>query len=570
MDTKKLILYAALGVICFALWNAWQADYPQSSLFSIFGSPQTITANNTTTSVTATSAKTIPSILSQAKKIEKPAISGATNIEENRIVKVKTDVLDVSIDTLGGSIVDAKLLRYPETINQPNPVQLFNDASNKFYIAQSGLVSSQNTEVKQIQYSAKQKSFVLDPDKNEITIKLSAKDNNGIEYTKTFTFVRGNYDIKIDNGIDNDTKQNWDGKFFASITRKDVPDAETGRFRSSFRGASISSADKHYTKFSYDDLAKRNIDQDILGGWLAIQQHYFLSAWIPDKTKTYHYFSEAQPDKVYTIGLVNNNVTVPAGEELNVSSVLYVGPELAENLKGLAPNLDLTVDYGWLWIISVSLFWVMKLINSFVHNWGWTIILVTILIKAVFFKLSETSYRSMARMKELAPRLQALKERYGDDKQKLNEATMEMYRKEKINPLSFGGCLPMLIQIPVFIGLYYVLGSAVELRQAPFIFWIHDLAAKDPYYVLPVLMGLSMLGQQLLNPQMTADPLQAKMMTYLLPIVFTVLFISFPSGLVLYWLVNNCISALQQWYINKRYAKTHHHKKVIVNQTPAR
>ena len=566
MDTKKLILYAALGIVCFALWNAWQADYPEASLFSIFGGSSTVKAKvNTDTNTSATNIGAVPSAVSQAKSnsvTEQKAVA-PLNAPSGRLITVKTDVLEVAIDTLGGSVVSAKLLKYPENINQPQPVQLFNENADKFYIAQNGLINSKGDETKQIQYAATEKSFSLDPDKNQLIVKLSAKDGHGVEYRKTYTFVRSNYDIKVDNSIDNDSNQKWVGKFFASITRKDVAEQETSKFRSTFRGVSLSSAEKHYEKFSYGDLAKKNIDRDILGGWISIQQHYFLSAWVPDKTKSYHYFSEPLTNNVYTAGLINNNVTVAAGDELNISSVLYVGPDTADNLKGLAPYLDLTVDYGWLWPISVSLFWIMKHINSFVNNWGWTIILVTLLIKAAFFKLSETSYRSMARMKELAPRLQTLKERYGDDRQKLNEATMEMYRKEKINPLSFGGCLPMIIQIPVFIGLYYVLIAAVELRQAPFIFWIHDLSAKDPYYVLPILMGLSMLGQQLLNPQMTTDPMQAKMMTYLLPIVFTVLFISFPSGLVLYWFVNNCISALQQWYINRRYTKTHHRKHTV-------
>lgn len=563
METKKLILYAALGIICFALWNAWQTDYPESSLFAIFGTktPQTA-ANTTSLAINQTPGVSLPTI-SNSNTPKAVSIPTST-IPQNRIINIKTDVLDIAVDTLGGSVLEAKLLKYPETINKPAPVQLFNKNPDKFYIAQNGLVDGKEVTAKQIQYTTSQNNYVLAPGKNNLNIELIAKDK-GIVYKKTYTFVRGKYDIKVDNSIENNSAQNWQGKYFASITRKDVAEQDGGRFRSTFRGASISSAEKHYEKFSYDDLAKRNIDRDILGGWLAIQQHYFLSAWIPDNTKNYHYFSQAQTDKAYTVGLVSNDIEIPANGIFDISSTLYVGPEIADSLKSLAPYLDLTIDYGWLWPISAALFWIMKYLNIFINNWGWTIILVTLLIKAAFFKLSETSYRSMARMKDLAPKLKALKERYGDDRQKLNEATMEMYRKEKINPLSFGGCLPMLIQIPVFIGLYYVLIAAVELRQAPFILWIHDLSAKDPYYVLPILMGLSMLGQQLLNPQVTTDPMQAKMMTYVLPIVFTVLFISFPSGLVLYWFVNNCVSALQQWYINKRYAKTHH-KHTVVNQ----
>jgi YidC/Oxa1 family membrane protein insertase len=294
-------------------------------------------------------------------------------------------------------------------------------------------------------------------------------------------------------------------------------------------------------------MEKEKLDRSIKGGWLAMQQRYFLSSWIPNQEGTYHYFSAAQ-DKVYTIGLVDNSLQIPAREKMTTGMKLYVGPEIVEDLKPLAKGLDLTIDYGWLWPISITLMWLMKFIYKFIGNWGWAIILLTVLIKAVFYKLSETSCCSMAKMKELAPKVQALKERFGDDRQKLSQATMELYRKEKINPL--GGCLPMLVQIPFFIALYYVLIGAVELRQAPFIFWIHDLSVRDPFFVLPVLNGLTMFLQQKLTPS-SPDPAQQKMMM-LMPLLFTVFFISFPAGLVLYWLVNSGLSVLQQWYITNK------------------
>jgi YidC/Oxa1 family membrane protein insertase len=306
-------------------------------------------------------------------------------------------------------------------------------------------------------------------------------------------------------------------------------------------------------------MDKENLNITMRGGWIAMQQRYFVTAWIPQQLLNFQFYSyverigpsDKSPDKLYTIGFTSPAVTLAPNSNTNFSLIFYSGPEIAQVLASLAPNLDLVIDYGWLWIFSVPIFKVMQLIYFFIGNWGWAIVIVTILIKLLFYKLSEVSYRSMAKMRDVQPQILALRERYGDDRQKLSAATMELYRKEKINPL--GGCLPILVQIPVFIALYYVLVESVELRQAPFILWIHDLSVRDPYYVLPILMGLSMLVQQRLNPP-PADPMQARLMM-VLPLVFMVLFATFPAGLVLYWLVNNCLSIVQQWYIMKKHEK---------------
>jgi len=294
-------------------------------------------------------------------------------------------------------------------------------------------------------------------------------------------------------------------------------------------------------------MDKANVSRAVKGGWLAFQQRYFLGAWVPNQHQAQHYYSRVNGD-IYTLGFVGPQLKVASGDQLRTRTTLYAGPEMADRLAVVAPHLDLTVDYGWLWALSVSIFWIMKHIYNFFGNWGIAIILVTLLIKLIFYKLSEKSYRSMAKMRKLSPQLQTLKERYGDDRQRMSQATMELYRREKVNPL--GGCLPMLIQIPFFFALYYVLIESVELRQAPFMLWIQDLSAKDPYYILPLLMGASMYFQQKLNPA-PPDPIQARMMN-LMPVMFTALFLTFPSGLVLYWLTNNCLSILQQWYIMRR------------------
>ncbi|MFA6408703.1 MAG: membrane protein insertase YidC [Gammaproteobacteria bacterium] len=544
MNTVRMFLYAILGVVCLLLWNAWQADYPPTPT-----PVQSSATNNTATSIPGnTSSHAVITSTPRQKEL-------VTQIPNKRLISVHTDVLDVSIDTLGGNVVTAKLLKYPVSLEEKStPVQLLSDSPDKLYIAASGVVSDKAGELsldKPPQYTAPQNNYILGDNAKDLNVNLVWHGKNGITLTKTFTFTRGNYAIKVNNSILNSTSQAWNGKFFAELQRKTTEEDKGGGMFSfrTFSGGSISSPDKPYEKFTYANLDKENLARTIQGGWLAFQQRYFLSVWIPEQNQLHDYFSQAVPtEQTYVLGLTNSIVVQP-NSELKLGATLYVGPETTATLKTLAPHLDLTIDYGWLWIISVWIFWLMRQIYRIVGNWGWSIIIVTILIKLAFYKFSEKSYRSMGKMKELAPRLQALKERFGNDKQKMQQATMELYKKEKVNPM--GGCLPILIQIPVFIALYYVLIEAVELRQAPFMFWIHDLSARDPYYILPILMGFSMYLQQRLSPQPSTDPMQAKMMMFL-PVIFTVFFLSFPAGLVLYWLVNNCLSVLQQWYVMRR------------------
>lgn len=528
MMDKRFILYIAAGFIIFALWGAWQNDYNKTAIAPIANAISNSSATNS---------------------INTASLQSSSQVPNSRLVNIHTDVLDVAIDTLGGNVVKADLLKYPEAINQPEPVKLFSDDPNSYYVAQSGIISAQGPDgfTSQAQYNVEQTNYSLQSKNNNLVVKLSWNDGKGLVINKVFTFIKGKYSIDVDYEIINNSNQPFTGQYYSQITRKNVePKRSTFGF-STYTGAAISSADKPYEKISYAQMDKEKLDREIQGGWVAMQQRYFLSAWIPNQEKAYKYYSNAN-DKVYSIGFSNGSINVPAKQKNNINSTLYVGPEITENLKSIAKGLDLTIDYGWLSPISILIFAIMKKIFLLVRNWGWAIIIVTLLIKLLFYKLSESSCMSMAKMRELAPKLQDLKERCGDDKQKLSQATMELYRKEKVNPL--GGCLPMLVQIPFFIALYYVLIEAVELRQAPFMFWIHDLSVKDPYFILPILMGLSMFLQQRLTPS-TPDPAQAKMML-LMPVIFTVFFLQFPSGLVLYWLVNSCLSILQQWYINKK------------------
>jgi YidC/Oxa1 family membrane protein insertase len=335
---------------------------------------------------------------------------------------------------------------------------------------------------------------------------------------------------------------------YGQLQRMEAKEEGQSAFMYTYQGGAIYSPEDHYQKVSFDDMVDSPLGRDVSNGWVAMLQHYFVSAWIPPAENAEHFYSKALSGGRYVIGTYSPAVTVPPGETGRLSKGLYVGPKLQSQLETVAPGLDLTRDYGWLAVIAQPMFWLLDQIHRVVNNWGWAIIIFTILLKLALYPLSATSYKSMAGMRKLAPRIQALKDRYGDDKQRMQQAMMEIYKKEKINPL--GGCLPILVQIPFFIALYWVLLESVELRQAPWILWIQDLSVKDPYFVLPVLMGVSMFAQQKLNLQ-PPDPMQAKIMMSM-PFVFTIFFAFFPSGLVLYWFVNNLFSIGQQWYITRK------------------
>ena len=536
-----------LGISGFALYNAWKMDYyPQAT--------KTQTANQTTPAATP---KTTDNGVSNAAQQPAPAPAPAA-----RLIKIQTDVLAIWVDTAGGNIVQADLLKYPDIIYQDKPVTLLTTHADRYYTTQSGLTSDVNSgATSQVtNYTADKHEYILAADQDSITVKLHGTTADGLATTKTLVMHRAKYAIDVDYSITNKTNQAWSGKFYTQIKRKDFG-TKSGLFAfNTYTGAAISSKETPYEKISFakiKDITKddQGFIHDSKGGWVAMQQRYFLSAWIPSQDHIYRYFGDVN-DGIYTIGLSDDHIKLNAGETTTIKTQFYTGPEITENLAPLANGLDHTVDYGWLWAIAIVFFWILKKINLFIGNWGWSIIILTFLIKLAFYKLSESSCRSMAKMRELMPKMQAIKERCGDDKQKLQQATMELYKKEGINPLNLGGCLPMLIQIPFFIALYYVLMGAVELRHAPFMLWIHDLAAQDPYYVLPILMGLSMFAQQRLNPS-SADPTQAKMMMFM-PVIFTFFFLNFPAGLVLYWLVSNVLSILQQLYINKKLAKSKH------------
>ncbi|WP_298624476.1 membrane protein insertase YidC [uncultured Legionella sp.] len=556
MDIRRIILYMALALVGLSLWNAWQADYPVKPPVAVESTNQLNTDGHLLPQIS-------PDNSEQSTFNPSPEQQTEGMIKPEQLIQVKTDVLDVSIDLKQGDIVNGLLLDYPLSVeDKSKPFPLLQTQPQERYVANSSIFVAHEQSVRSLNFgfTSSQKEYQLNPEQNQLTVTLEGKTDDGLTVKKEFIFTKGSYLITVNYKIINNSSTEWKGYLNTQLLRSSPKEDKSSIFHvGSYTGASYSNPGVHrYQKVGFSDMSKTNLDVDAKGGWIAMQQHYFLSAWIPSISSENKFYTRAINND-YTIGAVSQPILVKTDEQKEISSKLYIGPEITSVLKEIAPSLDLTVDYGILWFVSSLLFSVMKAIYNVVGNWGWSIVLVTVLIKLAFYRLSATSYKSMAGMRKLQPKLQALRERYGDDKAKISQATMELYRQEKVNPL--GGCLPILIQIPVFIALYWVLLESVELRQAPFIFWIKDLSSADPYYVLPVIMGATMFIQQKLNPA-PPDPMQAKVMM-LLPLLFTGLFLNFPSGLVLYWIVNNTLSIIQQWYITRKYSDDKPVKKLV-------
>lgn len=539
MDNQRLILFIALSFVVLLLWEAWQRDYGPE--------PAPVEARaGSDAGAESTPAADIPDALPQSGMA---AEAEPTPDPESRRIRVVTDVLDIEIDTRGGDLVGAALLEYPIDADKPDvPVRLLHERPNDIFVVQSGLRTPDSTEpTHHVTFSSARDEWRLQPGQDKLTVELTWTSPEGIDVIKRYRFTRGDYLVELEQQVSNTTGKPWRGRQYRQLQRSEVS-GQGQAFIYTYTGGVIYSPEEKYEKYDFGDMRDTPLARDISGGWAAMIQHYFLAAWIPAAEEANHYYSKALPDNRYVLGLAAPVVSVPPGGEHTFSSRLFVGPKLQDRLKEIAPGLELTADYGMLTILAKPIFWLLEKIHDLIGNWGWSIIILTLLIKLLFYKPSEMSYKSMAQMRKLAPRLKTLKERYGDDKQKLNQAMMELYKTEKINPL--GGCLPILIQIPVFIALYWVLLESVELRQANFALWLNDLSSKDPYYILPLIMGATMFIQQKLNPA-PLDPIQAKVMM-ILPVVFTVFFAFFPAGLVLYWFVNSLLSIAQQWYIMRR------------------
>ncbi len=554
MIDKRMFLYILLGLIGFLLWNQWQTEHAPVP------APVVNEANaaspNVPTQVPSTASTNLPPEAIVAAQQSGHATGTATNSAKDSLtsefIVVSTDTLTLVIDSRGGNVLKAALPRYPEAVATPDvPEQIFSNDPEKLYLAQSGLMGSDgpDTSKGQVLYHTDSARYKLPSDQDSLVVDFKWNDNKGLSVIKRFTFKRNHYDFDVEYLIDNQSSTDWHGSLYAQIQR--IKGSDGGMFGlHTYTGAAISSEQTPYEKITYKAMSKNNLSRPITGGWVSMQQQYFVSAWIPDSKAHNHYFSRVHDNDIYTIGFVGPELNVPAGTTATTNAKMYVGPEMQEELDKLAPHLGKTIDFGWLFFLSQPIYWLLAKINSVVGNWGWSIVLITLIIKLLFYKLSESSYRSMAKMRDLQPRMTAMKERYGDDKQKMSQAMMELYRKEKVNPL--GGCLPMLIQMPFFLALYYVLIESVHLRHAPWMLWVHDLSAPDPLYILPGLMMLAMLMQTRLSPT-PPDRAQAIMM-YVMPLGFSVFFATFPAGLVLYWFVNILFSIMQQAYIMQKFS----------------
>ena len=468
-------------------------------------------------------------------------------------ISIENDKLKLIVNLHGGDIIQAALKDYKEERAISDPLLLLRQDRERLSIAQSGFIGRDGFDGQpsgRPLYVAEENNYKMAPGQQELRVPLSfSKD--GVEVIKTFVLRRGRHDIDIDMRINNRGEDNWRANLFAQFKRDSKrPTYEKSAFGTrSFTGVAFSSESDNYNKLNFDDIEARAYQGDTKGGWVAMVQHYFVAAFIPEKVGSqYAYSARRTPSGDYIFGFVGPTFQVGAGRSYQDSINLYVGPKIKESLETLAPHLALTIDYGWLWYISQPLFSFLKFLHGFLANWGLAIMVMTFLIKLVFYPLTNASYKSMAKMRKLQPQMEQIRKNYGDNRQAMQKEVMEMYKREKVNPM--GGCLPILIQMPIFIAFYWALIESVELRHAPLIWWIQDLSAKDPFYILPLLMGASMFVQQLFSP-MPADPIQARVMR-LLPVIFTVFFLWFPSGLVLYWLVNNILSITQQYIINRR------------------
>ena len=537
MDVKRLILFVVMSFSILFFWNAWQEKH------------MPVAAVATTQEDTPTKA---------AAPVDKET---QFRLQTDKRVSVQTDLFKAEIDTMGADLRKLELTKHhADNSDADNFVLLSDQIAPSVYVVQSGVAIDGLATHKEV-FTSAANSYQMASDQNELKVSLEWVSPLGVKLTKTYTFVRGSYEVNVDQVINNGSSAAVDPLAYYQIIHDSESNQGTKMMPTFTGGAYFTDADK-FKKVTFGEMSKEPLSKLAKDGWVGLVQHYFVSAWIPQAKESQEFYTKDLGNKIFAIGTKSNLSSIAPGASKDLSAKLYVGPQTHSELVKAAPGLEYTVDYGWLSFIASPLFMILSMIQSLVGNWGYAIILLTILIKLAFYPLSASGYRNMAQMRELAPRLQSLKEKFGDDRQKMQQAMMEMYKKEKINPM--GGCLPILVQIPVFISLYWMLLASVEMRHAPFILWIQDLSAPDslfgripeivpllggmPIGLLPILMGLSMIIQTKLNPK-PADPVQAKVMM-IMPLVFSIFFFFFPAGLVLYWLVNNVLSIAQQARIN--------------------
>jgi len=531
MESQRTFLFIGLMLVSFLLFQEWNNDY-NTPKADPSATTQTLKANSPESDdyVPASSDSGLPA---------------STTLAKRAVINITTDVFKVKIDTKGGDIVETDLIDYKETKGSDVPYMLLGEFDGKQYFSQSGLIGLNGPDASangRPTYQSEQTSYTLTGD--ELRVPIQFTDSNGVSFTKTYVFKKGQYDVGLEYKVNNTTSAPVQVQLYTQIKR--TVQEKGSMVDQNYLGAAYGTDEEPYEKYSFSDMADKNLNINTQGGYVAFIQHYFVSAWVPMQDQANTLYSLITKSNAAIIGVKDEAVNVQAGSEQTLTSTYYMGPKESDKLEAIHTDLDLTVDYGWLWFISQPLFVLLKWLHSILGNWGVAIIAITIIVKTLMYPLTKAQYTSMAKMRALQPKMKALKEKYGDDRQKFGQATMEMYRKEKVNPM--GGCFPILLQMPIFLALFYVFLESTELRHAEFVLWLTDLSAKDPYYVLPILFGASMFITQKLQPMTVTDPMQQKMMTFM-PVIFSVFFLWFPSGLVLYWLVSNLISIVQMLII---------------------
>ena len=573
MEIQRALVITGIAIVSYLMIQAWQQDYANPTQPApVEEVAQSAQGNGDGLDLPSPQADDVDNGIpsAQSERVDAPSAESTETTARQERIRVNTDVLRVEIDPQGGDIVRLALPEFPHHVDTPDqPFVLLEQDASRTYVAQSGLIGKNGTDSSAGRplWSAAQQSYQLDDGTQELNVDLTLRQDNGAELVKRFTFERGSYLVRVSHIVRNQGSSEWSGALYGQIKRdgSEDPGLSNSGFipMPTYLGGAYWDSEKPYNKLDFEDMSENPLDLTVQGGWLAMAQHYFVSAWVPDAQQKNHYSSvHLEKRGQYLLRFVSPTIKVAPGEEKVLYAEFYAGPKQQDKLEAISPGLNMTVDYGWLWFISQPIFALLVFLQSGevsvfgmdidigmgVGNWGVAIILLTLIIEAIFFKLSATSYRSMAKMRKVAPEMQRIKEQNKNDKQKAQMETMKLFQREKINPL--GGCLPMLVQMPVFIALYYVLLESVELRQAPFFLWINDLSVMDPYFVLPILMGASMFLQTRLNPT-PADPMQAQVMKWM-PVVFSVFMLWFPAGLVLYWLTNNILSIAQQWVITRK------------------
>lgn len=550
MDTQKLVLFLIFSTSLLFLWDAWQKE-------RLAPPPASVATQGATGEAGAPHQEDMPipgEKLATAQAGSGPSSSDGTvpvkagNLPVGEKITVKTDLVTAEIDTAGGDLRRLELLQHPDKEDRSKPFALLQARQGHVYIAQSGLIGDSLPNHK-TPYTADSESYALQAGEDKVEVRLAGPEVDNVRVTKIYTFRRGSYVIDVSFEVANGGAATIQPFSYFQMLRDSPPPVGSFFMVPTYTGAALYTEQEKFKKIEFSALDKgtASYPKNADNGWIAMLQHYFLTAWLPKEKTQREFYAKRLADNEYTAGVIVPVGVIEPGSTARVTVPLYAGPEEQSKLAEVAPGLDLAVDYGWLTVIGAPLFWLLSLFQSWTGNWGVAIILLTMSVKLAFFPLSAAGYRSMAKLRLVTPKLQRLREQHGNDRERMHQAMMEFYKTEKINPM--GGCLPILVQIPVFISLYWVLLASVELRYAPFALWIEDLSSPDPYYVLPVMMAISMFVQTKLSPPAT-DPIQQKVMQ-IMPFAFAVFFFFFPAGLVLYSLVNNVLSIAQQWQITR-------------------